>query len=583
MTKGKRLKVESDTQIHMSTTYTRNGRGSKDNSKRAFNFVIKGLMISTALVGSILTTNVADAFANGNKTDAGNANKPVGSSSVKDYYQDESAMISNLKMANKVLEAAIKSGQLNASVYENVMKRIVAIDAKLTMDGSFEQRESLITVLDATGVTLGTKISTTNQDILLKRASSIEALAQVRGSLGIKETVFKIASTDQPMAVIGDEEEQPLEVIGEETSTPTITVAAPKTEVAGVSSTKAKAVTSKVAPVTINNVKQSTALNGVVKNKIAYVPARGVFEKLGAKFTYDSKNRILVATKGKTVMKVKVGNSTATINGKAFKMGATAHVHGKNTVVPVSLVKATFGGTVTVDAKGVIQIKTTTTAVKPAPPKPAPVVTKPAPTKPVVNGIKVDFGKHTYGSKNQAEYDKVNAYVTKGMAGYKNKALEDNTYRQRFLNGERASSYVRGSADNMGLTFAERSMGSLVKNGVSKEVIIDVVKAGLTSTDITTSVQPKTLTTGSPNSAYHHLFSGITDCDAYAQLVSANFDRAGYVTAVISKPGHAEVIVKVNGKWYLAQADAFNHVSSTWLSQNGFKVFTPATDGSAIN
>jgi hypothetical protein len=206
--------------------------------------------------------------------------------------------------------------------------------------------------------------------------------------------------------------------------------------------------------------------------------------------------------------------------------------------------------------------------------------------KQVVNGITVQFGKHTYASKNQTEYNKVMSSVTTGMANYKNLLLSNEPklepFFQLFLDGERASNATIGSLEEWGLSDAEDALGALDKNGVSDSVALNVYRARLGALNLLESVNPRTLNDTTPISAYDHLFNLVTDCDAYAQTISAAMDKAGYVTAIISKPGHAEVIVKVDNNWYLTIGTSFTDLSLSSLTQKGYKVTVAPTDGSSV-
>jgi hypothetical protein len=330
----------------------------------------------------------------------------------------------------------------------------------------------------------------------------------------------------------------------------------------------------KSATVTINGVKQASALTGAVKSKVAYVPIRSVFEKLGAKITYDSKTKVITATKGKTVMKVKTGNTSATVNGKAVTMGAKSEVINKVTMAPIKLVTSTFGGTAVLDAKGVINIKTTSTA------KPI------ASEKQVVNGITVDYGKHTYASKNQAEYNKVMGVVKSATANYKNVRFDNGgdreVYFERYLHGERPDSFARGTEENRGLAQAEGAFGDILKSGQSKETAIKAYKTALMALSLNYSSNAKVLESGVPNSAYDVLFNKVTDCDAEANLTSAVFDSMGFPTAIMVKPGHATLVVKVGNTWFTGNSPKLESITLKEAESNGYKVWIAPTDGSVM-
>lgn len=108
----------------------------------------------------------------------------------------------------------------------------------------------------------------------------------------------------------------------------------------------------------------------------------------------------------------------------------------------------------------------------------APVeTTKPSPVEnsaQVVNGTKVQYGKHNYGVNNQNEYDKVMEIVNNAMKRYKEKTITK--YTGMF--GTFLDAYLKGETITVdrGLTEATRTFGKLKANGVSSEVMGGVYK-----------------------------------------------------------------------------------------------------------
>lgn len=139
--------VSEDTQIQVTNVYRRN-KTKRDKLKRNFNFVLKGMMLSSVLVSSVIagfggnSIAKADGFDSQNPPDPNQT--PPGVEDVQGVHQDEQARILNLKNANRVLDAAIKSGQLDSWVYERLMKSLVAIDGKLDIDKKFDLSSELI-------------------------------------------------------------------------------------------------------------------------------------------------------------------------------------------------------------------------------------------------------------------------------------------------------------------------------------------------------------------------------------------------------------------------------------------------------
>ncbi|MNW65740.1 hypothetical protein D3C74_441490 [compost metagenome] len=60
-----------------------------------------------------------------------------------------------------------------------------------------------------------------------------------------------------------------------------------------------------------------------------------------------------------------------------------------------------------------------------------------------------------------------------------------------------------------------------------------------------------------PRSAYDALVNKISDCDSDAQVISAVFDAAGYSTAIIASPNHANMAVRIDDKWYEPFSSSF--------------------------
>lgn len=188
MARQKNLHITSDTQIHMTTVYTRNGRGTKKNANRSYNFVVKGLLLSTALVGSVLLNGCGILGAD----TPTHAPKVENTAGVHSKYTDQSAIASNLKMATKVLDSAIKSGQITSPMYDNVMKRLVAVEAVLAKDGNFKDKDAILAVVDYSDKIVKAPVKTTDVELLAKRASSLQALQRVQDKLGVAQSARRV-------------------------------------------------------------------------------------------------------------------------------------------------------------------------------------------------------------------------------------------------------------------------------------------------------------------------------------------------------------------------------------------------------
>lgn len=195
--------------------------------------------------------------------------------------------------------------------------------------------------------------------------------------------------------------------------------------------------------------------------------------------------------------------------------------------------------------------------------------------------ITVRYGNHTYGSKNQAEYDAVMKIVDQAVKGIdsvneKNSYLENRAVFNEIMNGQfhPATTTMDRNTDAYGYRLSLwQVLNEIVSNGESVQQIIDMIHLNCIEGDFENAAT--TLSTGEPNSAYDILVRKVTDCDADAQLSSALYDILGYNTAVVGVSGHSYVAVEINGKWYglnttspsLVKADGSLPEASQLLSQ----------------
>lgn len=202
-----------------------------------------------------------------------------------------------------------------------------------------------------------------------------------------------------------------------------------------------------------------------------------------------------------------------------------------------------------------------------------------------VNGINVRYGKHTYASKDQAEYDYVMKVVDKAITERGNEPFAGEYQAQflRYLEGERYENYSRGSNDFRGLLAAHNSIGELVEAGVSKDLIIKASKAGDVASDLILRAETMQNNQGSIKSAYDVLKHGMSDCDADAQTVSAVFDALGFNTSIMAGKNHANVMIKINGDWWEYVSGSFNKVDMSFAFGKGFYMLTQPTTGPSIN
>ncbi|SEO80248.1 InlB B-repeat-containing protein [Paenibacillus sp. OV219] len=107
----------------------------------------------------------------------------------------------------------------------------------------------------------------------------------------------------------------------------------------------------------IGGVQQNYNVPAVVKNGTTLVPMRAIFESLGAKIEWDSKTMTVIATKGKTVIKLTIGKAVAYVNNKPVKLALPAEAPNGSTMVPLRFVSEALGNKVSWDgAKQTISI-----------------------------------------------------------------------------------------------------------------------------------------------------------------------------------------------------------------------------------
>jgi hypothetical protein len=200
----------------------------------------------------------------------------------------------------------------------------------------------------------------------------------------------------------------------------------------------------------------------------------------------------------------------------------------------------------------------------------------------VVNGITVRYGKHDYGSNNQAEYDKVMEIVAAKVAAIDSISFggKYEAYFTRFLAGERASSFPSDSLDYRGLSIAQNKLSILLDQGLSNVDVVKAYKTSLISALLLGSDNPGD---GSPKSAYDILVRHLGDCDAIANVYSAVFDSLGYNSAILSGYNHADVVVKLGDSWFLTGNGSFTVSDIPTALASGIHMYAQPTFGPLLS
>lgn len=157
--------------------------------------------------------------------------------------------------------------------------------------------------------------------------------------------------------------------------------------------------------------------------------------------------------------------------------------------------------------------------------------------------IYVKYGSHTYGCKNQAEYDAVLSRVqeaVRNMPGL-------DPYITRYMNGDRAQNYAEGSEEYENLLGVYKNEGFFIHKVNNNATATTALRALALCARLNKQASE---VEGPPNSAYDVLFRHQTDCDADAQLLSAIHDALGFSSMIVEDPSHADEDVCINGQWW---------------------------------
>lgn len=161
--------------------------------------------------------------------------------------------------------------------------------------------------------------------------------------------------------------------------------------------------------------------------------------------------------------------------------------------------------------------------------------------------INTIYGSHTYGCRDQAEYDAVMEKAKEKANIGLNATIAP--YIVRYADGDRAENYAQGSDEYNNLLFVHKTSGYMITK-LPRDLVFKFIKVMSEATVLARSSNAKNPYDGSPRSAYDVLFVGVTDCDANAQVKSAVLDSAGFSTSVRYSNGHAWLVVNLGGTWW---------------------------------
>ncbi|WP_312753490.1 copper amine oxidase N-terminal domain-containing protein [Rummeliibacillus suwonensis] len=280
------------------------------------------------------------------------------------------------------------------------------------------------------------------------------------------------------------------------------------------------------------------------------VPANEVLKKAGATVSYNSKTKTLTIKAGSKTTTHKRGTNYAYINKKKTSLSTKSMVHKGVTMVPYDLVSKATTAKVTVSSA--------TKTIK---------ITKPATKYENVNGIKVKWQGHTYGSDNQTQYDKsvnkVINYINSHSKEYTFGQKYHDAYIAYFRDGKKAPKNLDQDSSfyEYMLAGAEHWGGQLRDNGVPYSTIQRADEASYWTMQLAQDNQYTTVKKGrDAYSAYHILFEKKGDCDAAAHFIQLVFDKFGFQTRVVYGTNHEEVNIKIGNNWYEYISDSFHEV-----------------------
>lgn len=339
------------------------------------------------------------------------------------------------------------------------------------------------------------------------------------------------------------------------------------------SGSQSVAVQSDEITVLINGVKQNFPQPALMKDGSTLVPMRAVFEALGATIKWDQATQTVTATKGDTTIMLMIGKPTAFVNGKAVALSVPGQIINESTYVPLRFVGEALGNkvgwdgdtyTVTIEKAADRGSGTVVQAPGQSNNGSGTVVQAPAGTHKsvrdsyVVAGLDIVYGNHTYGVKNQQEYDQVMKLAKEAVAQAQSQYKTVNDLPSgwvRYFNGERPTTRdSSATASERELGFAEDTIGTLVNNGATLDQLLVVYQASEAYRSLSNNVQVSDSGDASPVSAYDHIVLKYSDCDSESQASSLVYDLLGVENAVMGSSngvtGHTDVYIKLGDVWF---------------------------------
>lgn len=80
-----------------------------------------------------------------------------------------------------------------------------------------------------------------------------------------------------------------------------------------------------------------------IKNDSVLVPARVIFEALGAEVDFDGETKTVTANKDDVKTEISIGSEYALVNGEKIQLAAPSEISESRTMVPLRFVSDSFG------------------------------------------------------------------------------------------------------------------------------------------------------------------------------------------------------------------------------------------------
>lgn len=174
--------INKSVQIHMSVEHSR--KQGKSNVKRAFSLVMNGVLLSSMILGAITITGCQ----NSNNSNV----KAAAAVTQQKNVDDESAYISNLKLAVKAINDTITANNWSATSFDNLCKSLINIENKLKTS-DFKSNVALVEAIKEASKTVNgvdvNKISSIN-GLKGKYDNAVETLGRIKNRLNIKDEQY---------------------------------------------------------------------------------------------------------------------------------------------------------------------------------------------------------------------------------------------------------------------------------------------------------------------------------------------------------------------------------------------------------